>query len=370
MNETYFAAIDLGTNKIAGAVAKKQEDGKLIIISLEEEPTEANAVLYGLVADYQQVLFQIKRLITKLQNSSKVTINNCYIGIGGKLLEKKYPNSIELMNDVINSASKLTPAINLIEVECPILCTANAVLSDQEKNNGCLFIDFGAGCTSFVLYENGEPKKMSATKAGGNLVTKDLTDLQLPFKLAEKLKIKFGNALASTEKIEKIIELSKKTDDEKGFHIKSGQLAYIIEARIRETVDVLLNYLLSINWFNKGTEKRNVVITGGASKLTNLDTLISEKANVNVIIANAGNKIININNFSTMQDAEYSALCGMLLCATEGCKSAKEVVKTVKKKPKKSPIKSYVEKIGQGFDNLFSGKNESFNDTQENNTDK
>lgn len=368
MNETYFAAIDLGTNKIAGAVAKKQEDGQLIIISLEEEATEGNAVLCGLVSDQQKVLFQIKRLITKLQNSSKVTINNCYIGIGGKLLGEKYSKNMQLMNDIINSAKDLRPAINLIEVECPIICTASAVLSDHEKNNGCLLIDFGAGCTSFVLYENGEPTKKNANRLGGDLVTKDITDIQLSFKLAEKLKIKFGNALASTETPEKIIELSKKTDDGKVFSIRSGQLAYIIEARIRETVDLLLNYLLSVNWFNKGIEKRNIVITGGASKLTNLDTLISEKTKVSVRIANAGNKIANAKYFPTMQDARYSALCGMLICATEECKIANEVI--VKKKSKKSPLKSYVEKIGQGFDNLFSGKNESFNETQENNTDK
>ena len=320
MKETYFAAIDLGTNKIAGAVAKKQEDGQLIIISLEEEATEANAVLCGLVSDQQQILFQIKRLITKLQNSSKVTINNCYIGIGGKLFEEKYPKNMQLMNDVINSAKDLRPAINLIEVECPIICTANAVLSDHEKNNGCLLIDFGAGCTSFVLYENGEPIKKNANRLGGDLVTKDITDLQLPFKIAEILKKKFGNALASTETPEKIIELSKKLITEK-YSIRSGQLAYIIEARVRETVDVLLNYLLSLNWFNKGIEKEVSLLQAAHQNSTNLDTLISEKTKVSVRIANAGNKIANAKYFPTMQDARYFCPMWMLLCAMKNAKS-------------------------------------------------
>jgi hypothetical protein len=89
---------------------------------------------------------------------------------------------------------------------------------------------------------------------------------------------------------------------------------------------------------------------------------------VSVRIANAGNKIANAKYFPTMQDARYSALCGMLICATEECKIANEVI--VKEKSKKSSLKSAIKKIEQGFDNLFSGKNESFNETQENNTDK
>ena len=76
MSETLrIAALDIGTNKIVGAISEKTEDS-FSIIAIEEENTRAGSVYKGKIVNVSDVLFQIVGIIKKLGNKTAHSTEN------------------------------------------------------------------------------------------------------------------------------------------------------------------------------------------------------------------------------------------------------------------------------------------------------
>jgi len=87
------------------------------------------------------------------------------------------------------------------------LASADAVLSDDEKEIGVGVIDIGGGTTDLLVYADGGIAHTSVIPAGGNNITRDVSaGLRTPGGEAERLKRNFGCALgrmiADDEEIE------------------------------------------------------------------------------------------------------------------------------------------------------------------------
>jgi cell division protein FtsA len=73
------------------------------------------------------------------------------------------------------------------------LAASRAVLTDDEKELGCLLIDLGAGTTDVFVFMGGSPYYANVIPAGGSQVTGDLSImLALPADAAEKIKLESG----------------------------------------------------------------------------------------------------------------------------------------------------------------------------------
>lgn len=85
-----------------------------------------------------------------------------------------------------------------LEVEAVIfngLAAAAALLSTEQKEQGALVIDLGAGTTEYVVYAGGLIRHTGALALGGDHVSNDLAyGLKLPLARAEALKLEFGGA--------------------------------------------------------------------------------------------------------------------------------------------------------------------------------
>ena len=75
------------------------------------------------------------------------------------------------------------------------IATASAVLSKEEKELGCVMIDFGAGTTSVAIYYKNVLRHIGVIPFGSDVITKDIMDLKVLEVVAEKLKIKYGSAM-------------------------------------------------------------------------------------------------------------------------------------------------------------------------------
>ncbi len=87
------------------------------------------------------------------------------------------------------------------------LASADAVVSEDEKEIGVAVIDIGGGTTDVVMYSDGGVSFVTVIPAGGNNVTSDVAaGLRTPMAEAERLKRNFGCALgrmiADDEEIE------------------------------------------------------------------------------------------------------------------------------------------------------------------------
>jgi cell division protein FtsA len=78
------------------------------------------------------------------------------------------------------------------------LCSAIAVVNDEQKKAGVLVIDIGGGTTDFVLYHDGLVQTAASFAVGGEHVTNDLAvGLKIPSAQAEQVKLRDSSALTN-----------------------------------------------------------------------------------------------------------------------------------------------------------------------------
>ena len=156
------------------------------------------------------------------------------------------------------------------------LALADAMLSREEKELGCALVDFGAGVTSVSVYKNGDLLSMSVIPLGGNLITRDITSLQLTEAEAEKLKKENGSAVLKNDDDDVISVDMDGADSE----ISTKDLNAIIEGRAKEIVENVyarINEVAELKSLASG-----IVLAGCASELNNLPELIKDKCKVKV----------------------------------------------------------------------------------------
>lgn len=87
--------------------------------------------------------------------------------------------------------------LNVADVVLEPLASADAVLSEDEKEIGVAVIDIGGGTTDLLLYGDGGIAHSSVIPVGGNNITSDLAaGLRTPAGEAERLKRNYGCALS------------------------------------------------------------------------------------------------------------------------------------------------------------------------------
>lgn len=337
----YIVAIDLGSSKIAGMVAQRNEEGLLTILAVETEPSMG--IRRGLVYNHSEAAICVSRIIKKLQNRVKVDIGKVYVGLGGhtlktvlnkvpvvfdgeeelteERLKELYSQNLqvsfenasvyEIMDQefLIDGEQEFNPkgcfcshveANYLMVIGKPgmndRLCKcleripqqwagiftapfamSEALLNSEDKELGCAVIDFGAETTSVVVYANHYIRHMAVIPLGGKTITQDIRDLQVTAADAEKLKKNFGYALLSLDKEPKAITI-KSTVGDHTVHTKD--LNGIIEARMDEIMDMVCEEIYKTGYFGK--LGAGIVITGGNSQLRGLDQLVELKTGMKV----------------------------------------------------------------------------------------
>ena len=152
----------------------------------------------------------------------------------------------------------------------PIASSA-AVLSEEEKEAGVALVDIGGGTTDITIFQDGIIRHTAVIPFGGNVITKDIKEgCTVMTQQAEKLKIKFGSALATEVYDNRIITIPGLKGREPK-EISEKNLARIIQARAEEILDYVLWEIRS-----SGFERKligGIVLTGGGSLLNHIDKL-------------------------------------------------------------------------------------------------
>lgn len=194
------------------------------------------------------------------------------IGMSGIRLEANFhiiTGQISASNNIYRCVERTGLKVSNMTLE-PI-ASAAAVLSDEEKEAGVALVDMGGGTTDITIFKDGIIRHTAVIPFGGNVITKDIKEgCTVMGQQAEKLKIKFGSALADEVYDNRIISIpGLRGRDHK--EVSEKNLARIIQARVEEILDYVLWEIR-----RSGFERKliaGIVLTGGGALLNHIDKL-------------------------------------------------------------------------------------------------
>ncbi len=152
------------------------------------------------------------------------------------------------------------------------LASAEAVLSEEEKEAGIALVDIGGGTTDIAIFQDGIIRHTAVIPFGGNVITDDIRQGCTILKpQAELLKVKYGSALGTENKENEVVCIpGLKGRDPKEISLKT--LALIIQARMEEILEHVHYEIRNSNF-----EKQligGIVLTGGGAQLRHMKQLV------------------------------------------------------------------------------------------------
>lgn len=185
------------------------------------------------------------------------------------------------------------------------LASGTMVTSAEDRQNGTLVIDIGAGTTDFALYRDGGAYMTGVVPVGGSHVTNDLSlGLRLTDGQAEKLKLRFGRALVSAkEKGEKVWLNGDFAIGDRQF--PRHAIEQIVAARVWEIFEVVKKKLGPA--FTPERVTAGVVVTGGTAKLP---AIADAAAKVFGVVSRVGEAPGYVNE--NLRDPSFSTGLGLL----------------------------------------------------------
>jgi cell division protein FtsA len=285
------------------------------------------------------------------------------IGMCGVRLEANFhiiTGQITAVNNIYRCIEKAGLKVADLTLE-PIASSAS-VLSEEEKEAGVALVDIGGGTTDITIFREGIIRHTAVIPFGGNVITADIKEgCTVMQPQAEKLKVKFGSALAEEVFDNRIITIpGLKGRDHK--EISEKNLARIIQARVEEILDYVLWEIRRCGYERKLIG--GIVLTGGGSlmqhldKLTEFHTGMSCRVGIPVEHLGHGYK-------ESVASPIYSTAIGLLLKGLQDVEAGRiemEAPVEAVKKPEPDVVMVNEEEVSSGgwFDSLFKKTKEWF----------
>lgn len=262
------------------------------------------------------------------------------VGISGRRLEGNFHivvGQIAAMKNIERCIERAGLSVKDLMLEP--LASARAVLTEDEMEAGVALIDIGGGTTDLAIFHDGIVRHTAVIPFGGNIITDDIKKgCSILQRHAEQLKVQFGSAigdLAPSDKIVTIPGISGREPKE----IKFSDLAYIIQCRIVEIIDMLQFQITNSGYadmLNAG-----IVITGGGSLLKNLSQLFKLHTGYDVRIGEPNINTV-VNSDTEMNSPMHATGIGLMLLGLDdqnsrAVEAPKEVITEENAEPKITP---------------------------------
>ena len=370
----YIASIDIGTDKIAVLLAEKEDDDRLRIIGYNISPSDGvrkgsisaidplsraiskaldqidrsfklDIVLvrvnlsdthltcidgYGKVPihevvtadDVEKVLATASAIPTPANKSKLHTIKKKFIidennivdnpeGMKAEVLESKVHivtvSSLSMRN-IENCLKKCDLEVDRIVLD-PI-ANSEAILTQEDKDGGVCLIDFGAGVTSYSVFQEEGIVRSGVISKGGDDITQEIAfAFDTSFEEAKRLKEDYGCAKSSIIKDEQFIEFEQAANKD-SHYLSSLQLSEVIEEAYIDILSTLKNELRHHNL--TANIKSGFVLCGGGAQALGCEELVREFFTRRVKIG-----VVQRNRISGLEtilmDYRYANAIGLLL---------------------------------------------------------
>ena len=246
------------------------------------------------------------------------------IGMSGVRLEANFhiiTGQLAASRNILRCIDKV--GLDVVDMTLEPIASAAAVLSDEEKEAGVVLVDIGGGTTDISIFKDDIIRHTAVIPFGGNIITKDIIEGCTVMKdQAEKLKVRFGSALASAVVDNRIITIPGiRGRDQK--EISEKNLARIIEARMEEIFDFVMWEVKRSGY--EGKLIAGIVLTGGGSLLKDINKLVESHTGLH---SRVGRPIDHFAHgySAALASPIYATAVGLLVRSLEGTEYEEEVV--------------------------------------------
>lgn len=198
------------------------------------------------------------------------------IGMCGGRLESSFHVVVGQASSIRNVGRCIqSTGIDLSGLTLEPLASADAVLSQEEKEAGVALIDIGGGTTDLAIFKDGIIRHTAVIPFGGNVITEDIKEgCSIIEKQAELLKVKFGSAWPGENRDNEIVSIpGLRGREPKEISLKN--LSKIIHARV---VEIIEQVFVEIKAYGHEDPRRKliagIVLTGGGAQLQHIKQLV------------------------------------------------------------------------------------------------
>lgn len=372
--------LDIGTTKIACFVGKKNEHGKIEILSMGK--SESLGVMRGMVANIERTVHSIKLAVEEAQQrvDGDLKIRVVNVGIAGQHIKSLQHRGIHtrdqfddeisqkdidaLIEDmyklvmqpgeaiitvlpqeyIIDNEQGIKDPIGMLgrrleanfhiitgqigasmnikkcveraglvvdEIILEPIASSESVLSEEEKEAGVVLVDIGGGTTDVAIFHEGIIRHTAVIPFGGNVISEDIKEgCSIMKSQAERLKSKFGSALASeTQENEVVCIPGLRGREPKEITVRN--LASIIQARMEEIIE-LVHYEI----INSGYSKKligGIVVTGGGAQMKHITQLFEYITGMDTRVGYPTEHLANNNSIENLTSPMYATGIGLVL---------------------------------------------------------
>lgn len=259
------------------------------------------------------------------------------IGMSGGRLEASFHVVVGQASSIRNVGRCIqSSGIELADLTLEPLASADAVLSQEEKEAGVALIDIGGGTTDLAIFKDGIIRHTAVIPFGGNVITEDIKEgCAIIEKQAELLKVKFGSAWPGENRDNEIVSIpGLRGREPKEISLKN--LSKIIHARVVEIIDQVY---AEIRAYGHEEPKKKliagIVLTGGGSQLKHIKQLVEYITGMDTRIGYPNEHLAG-NSSEEISSPLYATAVGLVMSSIQS--QSQSAVK-VNPEPKAEPIK-------------------------------
>jgi cell division protein FtsA len=214
--------------------------------------------------------------------------------------------SVSSVQNLLNCCQ--SAGVNVNDIILEQLASADAVLSEDERELGVGVIDIGGGTSDVAFYKNSAVRHTMVLPVAGNHVTNDIAiGLRIMKSEAERIKKRYGFAIGSLIESEELVEVEMMQGEDLQV-VRLSDLVLIIESRMRELFALVNNEIHACQLQQFMTN--GIVLTGGGSLLTGARELAEEIFDCPVRI---GKPRVLFDLVETLQSPLYATGYGLLV---------------------------------------------------------
>jgi cell division protein FtsA len=255
------------------------------------------------------------------------------VGMSGVRLQAKV-NLITAATSCVQNVIRCAERCGLVVADVVLepLASAEAILSEDEKEIGVVIIDIGGGTTDLLLCVDGGIAHTSVIPAGGNNITSDIAaGLRTPMAEAERLKRNFGCALGRMVADDDEVEVPG-VGGHAPRRVARRVLSDIIEPRVEEIFAVVRKRIEDTGLLEQLSA--GAVLTGGAVLMEGMPEFAEEILGMPVRLGYP----IGISGITQLvQGPQYATGVGLVRYGAEAIRAARRSKENQLQQGKASP---------------------------------